>query len=165
MEEGMATHSSILAWRIPWTEETVGLQSMGSQRFGQYWSNLACSHAITTEYLSILLFPICGMRKLTESQIYPTVKQILKFYSIKAQNYVFSSSVDHHLKVPSTWMTEGWIFHNQGQIKAVFSPNSHISNNIVYKIFLPAITLLQVCSHYLLWDCELIRSILFWQII
>ena len=30
----MATHSSILAWRIPWIEETGGLQSMGSQRVG-----------------------------------------------------------------------------------------------------------------------------------
>ena len=29
LEEGMATHSSILAWRIPWTEEPGGLQSMG----------------------------------------------------------------------------------------------------------------------------------------
>ena len=32
--EGMATHSSILAWRIPWAEEAGGLQSMGSQRGG-----------------------------------------------------------------------------------------------------------------------------------
>ena len=31
LEEGMATHSSSLAWRIPWTEEFVRLQSMGSQ--------------------------------------------------------------------------------------------------------------------------------------
>ena len=31
-EKEMATHSSILAWRIPWTEEPDGLQSMGSQR-------------------------------------------------------------------------------------------------------------------------------------
>ena len=31
LETGMATHSSILAWRIPWTEEPGGLQSMGSQ--------------------------------------------------------------------------------------------------------------------------------------
>ena len=30
--KGMATHSSVLAWRIPWTEESGGLQSMGSQR-------------------------------------------------------------------------------------------------------------------------------------
>ena len=32
LEEGMVTHSSILAWRIPWTEEPGGIQSMGSQR-------------------------------------------------------------------------------------------------------------------------------------
>ena len=32
LEEGMATHSSILAWRIPWTVEPGGLQSIGSQR-------------------------------------------------------------------------------------------------------------------------------------
>ena len=38
LRRGMATHSSILAWRIPWTEETGGLQSMGSQRVGQDWA-------------------------------------------------------------------------------------------------------------------------------
>jgi len=34
LEEGMATRSSILAWRIPWTEEPGGLQSIGKQRVG-----------------------------------------------------------------------------------------------------------------------------------
>ena len=34
LEKGMATHSSILVWRIPWAEETGGLKSMGSQRVG-----------------------------------------------------------------------------------------------------------------------------------
>ena len=34
LEEGMVTHSSILAWRIPWTGEPDGLESMGSQRVG-----------------------------------------------------------------------------------------------------------------------------------
>jgi len=34
LEKKMATYSSILAWRIPWTEEPGGLQSMGSQRVG-----------------------------------------------------------------------------------------------------------------------------------
>jgi hypothetical protein len=38
LEKEMATHSSILAWRIPWTEEPGGLQFMGSQRVG-YHSN------------------------------------------------------------------------------------------------------------------------------
>ena len=34
LEEGMATHSSILAWKIPWAEEPGGLQSLGLQRVG-----------------------------------------------------------------------------------------------------------------------------------
>ena len=34
LEEGMATHSSILAWEIPWTEQPGGLQSLGLQRVG-----------------------------------------------------------------------------------------------------------------------------------
>ena len=34
LEEEMATHSSVLAWRIPWTEEPGGLQPMGSKRTG-----------------------------------------------------------------------------------------------------------------------------------
>ena len=38
LEEGMATHSTVLAWRIPWTEEPGGLQSMGLQRVGHNWA-------------------------------------------------------------------------------------------------------------------------------
>ena len=45
LEEGMATHSSILAWRIPRSEETGELQSTGLQRVGHDWSHLACTHA------------------------------------------------------------------------------------------------------------------------
>ena len=44
LEKGMATHSSILAWRIPWMEEYGGLQSTGSQRVGH---DLATEHAHT----------------------------------------------------------------------------------------------------------------------
>ena len=43
LEEGMTAHSSILAWRIPQTEEPGRLQSMGSHRVGHDWSDL--SHA------------------------------------------------------------------------------------------------------------------------
>ena len=46
VEEGMATHSSILAWRIPWTEEPGRPQSTGSQRAGHDWRNLAHLHSI-----------------------------------------------------------------------------------------------------------------------
>ena len=41
LENGMATHSSIVAWRIPWTEEPGGLQPMGLQREGH---DLATEH-------------------------------------------------------------------------------------------------------------------------
>ena len=38
LEKGMATHSSILAWKIPWAEEPGGLQSMGLQRVRHDWA-------------------------------------------------------------------------------------------------------------------------------
>ena len=41
LEEDMATHSSVLAWSIPWIEEPGGLQSMESQRIRRGWNNLA----------------------------------------------------------------------------------------------------------------------------
>ena len=40
LEEGIPTHSSILAWRIPWTEESDGLQTTVSQRVIHDWSDL-----------------------------------------------------------------------------------------------------------------------------
>ena len=48
LEEGMAIQSSTLAWRIPWTEETGGLRSIGSQRVGHYRSDLAHKGPIST---------------------------------------------------------------------------------------------------------------------
>ena len=54
MEWEMATHSSFLAWRIPWTEEPGQLQSMGSQRVRHNWSNLACMHSSTSCILGSL---------------------------------------------------------------------------------------------------------------
>ena len=46
LEEGMATHSSILAQRIPWAKEPGRLQSIGLQRVRHYWSNLARIHVL-----------------------------------------------------------------------------------------------------------------------
>ena len=50
LEKGMATYSSILAWRIPWTEEPARLQSIGSHRVGQDWSDLACKQILKVCY-------------------------------------------------------------------------------------------------------------------
>ena len=51
LEEGMATHSSILAWRIPWTEEPGGLQSMGSQRVRHKYRGYARTHTFGLDAL------------------------------------------------------------------------------------------------------------------
>ena len=54
LKKGMATHSSILAWRIPWTEEPGGLQSMGSQRAGHDWVSSKHTHTHTHTHTRIL---------------------------------------------------------------------------------------------------------------
>ena len=50
----MTTHSSVLAWRIPWTEEPGKLQSIGSQRVRHYWGELA--HNFKTCHLKRFMF-------------------------------------------------------------------------------------------------------------
>ena len=64
LENGMATHSSILAWRIPWTEEPGGLQSMGSQKSQMRFSNTFTFHFHQDDLPSQdpLLDPICLIR-------------------------------------------------------------------------------------------------------
>ena len=52
LEKGMATHSSILAWKIPWMEEPDGPQSMGSQRVGYDW--VTNTHLTVTIIISLL---------------------------------------------------------------------------------------------------------------
>ena len=56
----MATHSSVLAWRIPWTEEPGGLQSMGLQRVGTLLKRLGM-HKCTSLNLRILYLTSSGM--------------------------------------------------------------------------------------------------------
>ena len=54
----MATHSSILAWRIPWTSEHCGLQPMGLQRVGPDWSDLVCMPCFKEALTLLTLFTI-----------------------------------------------------------------------------------------------------------
>ena len=51
LEEDKATHSSIPAWRIPWTEEPGRLQSIGLQRVRLDWSNLACTYMLVDQLI------------------------------------------------------------------------------------------------------------------
>ena len=56
LDKEMATHSSVLAWRIPGTGEPGGLPSMGSHRVGLDWSNLAAAAAVSLVYAHPLFF-------------------------------------------------------------------------------------------------------------
>ena len=55
LEKEMATHSNVLAWRIPGTEEPRGLPSMGSHRVGHEWSDLLAA-AAAASYLNLKIF-------------------------------------------------------------------------------------------------------------
>ena len=59
LDQGMATHSSIYAWRIPWTEEPSGLRSIGSQRVQHDWSDLTHTHTHTHTQSPILCPVLC----------------------------------------------------------------------------------------------------------
>ena len=63
--KGMATHSSILAWKIPWTERPGGLQSMGSQRVGHDWASN--THIHRELWRALCLFK---MHKYLSNEIY-----------------------------------------------------------------------------------------------
>ena len=57
LQEEMATHSSILSWEIPWTEESGGLQSMGSVRVGHNWARMRQAY-FNIQMASIILWKI-----------------------------------------------------------------------------------------------------------
>ena len=57
LEKEMATHSSVLAWRIPGMAEPGGLSSMGSHRVGHDWSDLAAAAAAAADRVQITKFP------------------------------------------------------------------------------------------------------------
>ena len=75
-EKGMATHSCVLGWRIPWTEEPDGLQSMGLQRVGHDWS----TNRVPIELIKIFicshlsLFPLMIMVFVLSLEIFPTLR-------------------------------------------------------------------------------------------
>ena len=65
LEEGMATHSRILDWRIPQTEEPGGLQFIGSHGVGHNWSDLAHMYEHFMLLAYVLVFRPRGMRELS----------------------------------------------------------------------------------------------------
>ena len=71
LEEDVATYSSLLAWRIPWTEEPGGLQSIGWQRVRHDWSDWARTHMSPRELLVEVLLTLVRIHK--NNRVYFTV--------------------------------------------------------------------------------------------
>ena len=108
LEKEMATHSSILAWEIPWTEEPGGLQSMRSQRVRHDWGDWECTYTLWNDHCSkfrpytllmFILHPqelfIMQLEVCTPSSPWPTLPT-LQFPSLLAITYLFSLWVYFH---------------------------------------------------------------------
>ena len=85
----MATHSSILAWRIPWTEEPGGLQPMGSQRVGHDWVTDTFTITLVVEWFVQILIALQYLHE-----------KYFLHWALQAQN-VFLTKAKHHQR--------GWI--------------------------------------------------------
>ena len=74
----MATHSSVLAWKIPGTGEPGGLPSLGSRRIGHDWSDLAAAAAAVNFMTRACHDPICRKSQGIHSDIAKTKRQVLQ---------------------------------------------------------------------------------------
>ena len=62
LKKGMATHSSILAWKIPWTEEPDGLQSPGLQRVRHNWMTNTFTFTLSSQWVLHLILLVCILK-------------------------------------------------------------------------------------------------------
>ena len=95
LKEGMATHSSILARRIPWTAEPGGLQSIGLRGVQHDWSNLACTHTHTPQ--------LTGFRILERQCSIHTV------YFVTFTEELDQSHIIKYLNISSVKCRNGWV--------------------------------------------------------
>ena len=114
----MATHFSILAWRIPWTEEPGGIQSMGLHRVRHDWSDLACTHDLLIPRENICTPPnisciscLALLSHLFHSMVGPRSKNHAKVWRQKIKTEGMLSIEDRVLKKlrsQGTW-SEPWL--------------------------------------------------------
>ena len=91
----MATHSSVLAWRIPGTGEPGGLPSMGSHRVGHDWSNLAAAAAAESLHMVTAVMKlkgVCSLEKKTLTNLDSILKSrditlLTKVHLVKAMDF------------------------------------------------------------------------------
>ena len=118
LEKGMATHSSILAWKIPWTEELGRLQSMGSQRVRHDWA----ANTFTFHFFHAIVCSIKNKNILSTIHISLNIAINSKNIFHEAHFSMYFDSWDYHLQsgyfdnsttlwylCVDLWLTD-WIF-------------------------------------------------------
>ena len=90
LEKEMATHSSILAWKIPWMEEPGALQSLGSQRVGHDWMTS----------LSLFTFPRAEATRIKQTKIWRR-ESILRW---AADSYFYPEGICYFIVWPRNWV-------------------------------------------------------------
>ena len=104
----MAIHSSILVWRIPWTEEPGGLQSMESQRVGHDRSDLACN----TWYATFCWTINSAIHKSFPTMVLPGVREVPQ------PSYVCPYIIPAHVIKPTDWWLWSDTEHTRSRVKA-----------------------------------------------
>ena len=107
LEKEMATHSSTLAWKIPWTEEPGRLQSMGLQRV-KY--DRETSHCSMSSSNCCFLTCICVLQEAGKlvwySHLFNNFPQFVVFYTVKGFSVVSEAEVDVFLEFSSFFMIQ-----------------------------------------------------------
>ena len=120
LEKEMATHSIVLAWRIPGTGEPAGLPSMGSHRVGHDWSDLAAAAAEPwTSHLTYLnlSFTICKMITNTNCFVgFLYISEVLYFKYLTHNNFPLKNSCYYQDKEEiQLQVTSFFYLHNKWQ--------------------------------------------------
>ena len=108
LEKGMATYSRILAWRIPWTEESEGLQSMWSQKIGHDWVTNTFTLLLYLECEPYDLYDIQSMTTYFKSRFKKKtlrIEIVVRVLSSKRKKYililVMQIFISWHSQVPT----------------------------------------------------------------
>ena len=98
----MATHSSVLAWRIPGTEEPNGLPSMGSHRVGHDWSDLAAAAAAAYYLTVVSLTPNLGIKE-REGPAKYVLSRADRIFPVCPQGHIFVPTMEFRAPTPHLW--------------------------------------------------------------
>ena len=100
--EGHGNHSSILVWRIPWTEEPGGLQSMGSQRVGHDWTTKQQRCTWHGRFLMLSFLNVRILKNECQRQVHENSRRPGKFCYVKFFIFCWSSSLEINMFLPFT---------------------------------------------------------------